>query len=52
MDGFPTQAGKDWFTRETFLALPRLRGVESRNQYAEAFYGRKVIIRGDFSPRN
>ena len=45
MEGFPTQAGKDWFTRETFQALPRLRGVESRHQYAEAFYGRKVVIR-------
>jgi LmbE family N-acetylglucosaminyl deacetylase len=45
MEGFPTQAGKDWFTRETFEALPRLRGIESRHRYAEAFYGRKVVLR-------
>ncbi|MBV6451635.1 MAG: PIG-L domain-containing protein [Anaerolineae bacterium] len=42
---FGTQTNKHWFTRETFLALLRLRGVESRSPegYAEAFYCRKVI---------
>ena len=42
---FGTQANKHWFTDETFLAILRLRGIESRapEQYAEAFYGRKLV---------
>ncbi len=44
MEGFPSQAGKGWFTRETFQALARLRGIESRSQYAEAFYCRKLLV--------
>lgn len=41
---FQTQANKHWFTPETFQAILRLRGVESKSQggYAEAFYCRKV----------
>ncbi len=38
---FPTQTGKHWFDRETFKALPRIRGMESSVIYAEAFYLRK-----------
>lgn len=43
---FATQRDKPWFTEETFRALLRLRGIESRapGAYAEAFYGRKVVI--------
>lgn len=43
---FGTQANKHWFTDETFLAILRLRGIESRapEQYAEAFYGRKIVL--------
>ena len=43
---FRTQAANGWFTAETFLALMRLRGVESNAPagYAEAFYGRKLVI--------
>ena len=43
---FATQRSKHWFTRETFLALMRLRGVESKavGGYAEAFYGRKIRL--------
>jgi LmbE family N-acetylglucosaminyl deacetylase len=43
---FQTQANKHWFSPETFNALMRLRGVECKSAggYAEAFYGRKVII--------
>lgn len=46
LDHFQTQGNKDWFTRETFYALMRLRGVESKapSGYAEAFYGRKITI--------
>ena len=43
---FPTQAGKHWFDRETFLGLMRLRGMEaaSPTRYAEAFTARKVVL--------
>lgn len=40
---FPTQQGKHWFSEDTFLALMRLRGMECASEYAEAFYGRKVV---------
>jgi hypothetical protein len=43
---FGTQRGKDWFDRETFLGLMRLRGMECRapDRYAEAFYVHKAVI--------
>lgn len=43
---FQSQRNKRWFTGDTFRALMRLRGVESQTQekYAEAFYGRKLIL--------
>jgi LmbE family N-acetylglucosaminyl deacetylase len=46
MDAFQTQANKHWFTEETFRSLMRLRGMEcnSPSQYAEAFYGRKLVL--------
>jgi LmbE family N-acetylglucosaminyl deacetylase len=45
-DTFKTQRNKRWFTRETFLSILRLRGVESNapGSYAEAFYCRKIIL--------
>jgi LmbE family N-acetylglucosaminyl deacetylase len=48
MESFTTQKGQDWFTPDAFLALLRLRGIESKApwHYAEAFYGRKVILQG------
>ena len=39
---FQTQSNKHWFSKETFLALMRLRGMECCAEYAEAFYARKV----------
>jgi LmbE family N-acetylglucosaminyl deacetylase len=44
--GFPSQAGRDWFTDDTFWALLRLRGLESRSpsRYAEAFHARKLVL--------
>jgi LmbE family N-acetylglucosaminyl deacetylase len=41
-----SQRQRDWFTRETFMALLRLRGIECRSPsgYAEAFYGRKLRV--------
>ncbi len=46
LDGFRTQAGRQWFTEDTFLALLRLRGIESPipTTYAEAFYCRKLAL--------
>ena len=43
---FGSQSGKHWFERETFLALMRLRGLESvaESRYAEGFYMRKAIL--------
>ena len=43
---FRTQGNKHWFSEDTFLALMRLRGMEcaTGTKYAEAFYGRKVVL--------
>jgi LmbE family N-acetylglucosaminyl deacetylase len=43
---FGTQRGKDWFSRETFLSLMRLRGIECRapDGFAEAFLARKIML--------
>ena len=43
---FPSQRSKRWFTDDTFLALLRLRGVESgaSEGVAEAFYARKALV--------
>ena len=46
VESFESQRDKHWFTSETFLAMMRLRGVESKapSGYAEAFYCRKAVI--------
>lgn len=46
MRSFASQRDKQWFTEDTFLALLRLRGIEanSAGRYAEAFYGRKLVL--------
>jgi LmbE family N-acetylglucosaminyl deacetylase len=43
---FPSQSGKHWFDRETFVGLMRLRGMEAAapGRYAEAFTSRKVVL--------
>jgi LmbE family N-acetylglucosaminyl deacetylase len=43
---FKTQAGRSWFSRESFYSLLRLRGIESNapDEYAEAFYCRKAAL--------
>jgi LmbE family N-acetylglucosaminyl deacetylase len=43
---FGTQGNRHWFDEDTFLALMRLRGIESRApaRYAEAFYCRKLVL--------
>jgi LmbE family N-acetylglucosaminyl deacetylase len=51
---FKTQADNHWFAEETFLSVARLRGIESNapSKYAEAFYGRKVVVRREQSERS
>jgi len=46
MRHFKSQHDKTWFTRDTFLSLLRLRGVESNapGKYAEGFYCRKIVL--------
>jgi LmbE family N-acetylglucosaminyl deacetylase len=44
LECFKSQKDKSWFTEDTFLAMLRLRGIESNASegYAEAFYCRKA----------
>lgn len=44
LNHFQTQANKHWFADQTFRALMRLRGMECATEYAEAFYGRKLVV--------
>lgn len=46
MRAFRSQSGKRWFERETFFSLMRIRGMECNapSGYAEAFYGRKLVM--------
>jgi LmbE family N-acetylglucosaminyl deacetylase len=41
---YPSQQGRDWWGEETFLALARIRGVECRARYAEAFTCSKLVV--------
>jgi LmbE family N-acetylglucosaminyl deacetylase len=41
---FPSQVDRDWWDDETFLGLARLRGVECRAPYAEAFGCAKAVL--------
>jgi LmbE family N-acetylglucosaminyl deacetylase len=43
---FVSQSTKNWFSRETFAGLMRIRGMESNapSGYAEAFYARKMVV--------
>ncbi|WP_068426601.1 PIG-L deacetylase family protein [Piscicoccus intestinalis] len=42
---YPSQRGKDWWDAQTFAALARLRGMECRAPYAEAFRVDKQRVR-------
>ena len=46
LSAYKSQRQKHWFTRDTLLALMRIRGVEcaSPTNYAEAFHCRKVVL--------
>jgi len=41
---YPSQHGRDWWDDEVFLGLARLRGMECRASYAEAFTCTKAVI--------
>lgn len=43
---YKSQHKREWFSRDTFSALMRLRGIESKSpsRFAEAFYCRKAIV--------
>jgi len=43
-DCFPSQVARDWWDDELFLGLMRIRGVECRARYAEAFFSAKVVL--------
>jgi LmbE family N-acetylglucosaminyl deacetylase len=43
---FITQGNRNWFTKDAFFSILRIRGVESNapENYAEAYYCRKMIL--------
>jgi LmbE family N-acetylglucosaminyl deacetylase len=41
---FPSQLAHDWWDDEVFLGLMRLRGMECRQPYAEAFHVAKALV--------
>ncbi len=43
---FESQSEKHWFSEDAFWSIMRIRGVESASptKYAEAFYGRKIVL--------
>ena len=41
---FPSQRGRHWWDDEVFLGIARLRGIECRAPYAEAFSCAKSVI--------
>jgi LmbE family N-acetylglucosaminyl deacetylase len=43
---YQSQSGKQWFSRDLFLAVLRLRGMEAHasDGYAEGFYCRKAVL--------
>ena len=41
---FPSQVSRDWWDDEVFLGLARLRGMECRARYSEAFTCTKSVV--------
>ena len=46
LTSFKTQTNRHWFTEDLFLAIMRLRGIESNapDKFAEAFHCRKIVF--------
>ncbi len=42
---YPSQRTRDWWDDEVFLGLARLRGMECRSRYAEAYQCGKLVLR-------
>ena len=47
---YGSQRGRDWWDRELFLGFMRVRGMECRARYAEAFVVAKSVL--DVTPRS
>jgi hypothetical protein len=48
---YPSQRVRDWWDDEVFLGLARLRGMECRARYAEAYgCAKQVIVPGVIAP--
>ncbi len=41
---YPSQAGRGWFDDEAFVAFMRVRAVQCRARYAEAFTIEKTVL--------
>ena len=41
---YPSQRARDWWDAEMFLGLMRIRGMECRSRYAEAFQASKAVL--------
>jgi hypothetical protein len=41
---FPSQQGRDWWDDEMILGFARVRGMECRSRYAEAFGCAKAVV--------
>ncbi|GLZ28903.1 GlcNAc-PI de-N-acetylase [Lentzea sp. NBRC 105346] len=41
---YASQRGRPWYDREAFLGLARIRGIECKAHYAEAFYVNKLVL--------
>jgi LmbE family N-acetylglucosaminyl deacetylase len=46
LESFPSQRGRPWFTEDLFMAVLRLRGMESASPtgLAEGFHARKIVV--------
>lgn len=43
-DAYPSQHARDWWDDELFLGFMRVRGMECRSAYAEAFHVEKAVL--------
>jgi LmbE family N-acetylglucosaminyl deacetylase len=46
---YPSRTGRGWFDDEVFLGLMRIRGVQCRARYAEAFTAETAVLATDDS---
>ena len=41
---YPSQRDRPWYDREAFFGLARIRGIECKARYAEAFHVNKLVL--------